>query len=257
MVPTGRVVTMCAAVVFLCTVAACAFFVPRNGTGDELGLANPMYMLLRTGHMSYPVYYMFESMVVHPPTHYAEIAMFARLGLPMYYAEALPTVFAAAAFALVLYRSRFDTAFTVALFVGATMTLGLAIRRLPMLEWFGMRPEGELLFWWLAGLVALEHARRSGWPPAWSIAGSLFLTYAACLHYYAAPALAGVVVYAIAAARQDGAWHIGRPVLSILVPAVLVVAVVTIVFVGPYFTPIREFVSATAGPLKPLAGLAA
>jgi hypothetical protein len=258
MFSTGRFVPGCAAVVFLCAVAACAFFVPRNGTGDELGLANPMYMLLRTGHMSYPVYYMFESMVVHPPAHYAEIALFACLGLPLYYAEAMPTALAAMAFALVLYRSRLEPAFKFALFVGGTMTLALAIRRLPMLEWFGMRPEGELLFWWLAGLIALEHARRNGWPPVWSIAGSLFLAYAACLHYYAAPALAGVAVYAVTAARRDGVWHVGsRAVLSVLMPAGLVVAVFTLVFVGPYFTQIRQFVSATAGPPSPIAGVAA
>jgi hypothetical protein len=252
---TDVIAPACAAAVFLCTVAVCALFVPRNGTGDELGLINPMYMLLRTGHMTYPVHYMFDRMVVHPPTHYAAVAMFARLGLPLYYAEALPTLLAAIGFAVVVSRSRLEPAFKFALFVGATMPLTFAIRQLTALEWFGMRPEGELLFWWLAGLVALEQARRTAWSPRWSAAGSLMLAYASSLHYYAAPALAGVIVYALAAARSDDGWRFGsRAVLSIVVPAGIVFGVFALVFVLPNLTAIREFVAEKAGSPDARAG---
>ena len=56
------------------SVLALYFYLPRAGGVDEMGLFNPVYMKLHYGRMTYPIHYQPDTMVVHPPLRYAEVA---------------------------------------------------------------------------------------------------------------------------------------------------------------------------------------
>src|SRR5262245_53847304 len=59
---------------------------------DEIGLQNPVYTFYTTGRMTYPMHGHPEFMVVHPPTHYAIVALLMKLGVPMFAASAAPLI---------------------------------------------------------------------------------------------------------------------------------------------------------------------
>jgi hypothetical protein len=236
-----------AAAAFLALMAILAFFVPREGGVDELGLFNPVYTELTTHHMTYPVHYHFDRMVVHPPVHYGEVATLMRTGVPLYYAEALPAFLAAVVLVLVVARSPLEPTFKMA------VVLAAAIGPFERLEWFGLRPEGQILFLWLAGLVALEAARLRAWSVRWLLTGSALLAYAATLHYYAVPVVLGAVVYAVLIARDLQAARRRTALAAVLSPLVCVAAIYLVWFVGPNLAGIRDMVATKQGGLD-LAG---
>src|ERR1019366_1457285 len=86
--------------VFACLVALLvlmgAYCTDRNGAVDEPGFLNPPYMLVHYGHLTFPTYphnaFFDLPVITHPPVHTMWIGLLGRLGLPVYYAEATPTV---------------------------------------------------------------------------------------------------------------------------------------------------------------------
>src|SRR5579872_2411565 len=84
------------------------FFVPRGSEIDEIGLFNPVYMKLHFGRMTYPIYGHFQSMFVHPPVRYSEVAALMRAGFTLPYAEELIPSLLMIAIAIVIAQARFS-----------------------------------------------------------------------------------------------------------------------------------------------------
>ena len=189
-----------------------AYFSDRGGGIDEIGLFNPSYVDLHYGKIAYPIYGDFDAMVVHPPLHYKIIAAFMRRGLTYYYAEATPALLMLLFGIVLVVCSPFPATAKMALLCGlAAPTAWLGS---PGLELFGMRPENHLNAAWLAGLIALESGRLANWNLKWLFAGAFLVTYASGIHYYAAPALLGVLVYMIWAIVQNGWRRASKPLLA-------------------------------------------
>ena len=189
-----------------------AYFSDRGGGIDEIGLFNPAYVDLHYGKIAYPIYGDFGAMVVHPPLHYKIIAAFMRRGLTYYYAEATPALLMLLFGIVLVVCSPFPATAKMALLCGlAAPTAWLGS---PGLELFGMRPENHLNAAWLAGLIALESGRLANWNLKWLFAGAFLVTYASGIHYYAAPALLGVLVYMIWAIVQNSWRRATKPLLA-------------------------------------------
>jgi len=196
------VVPMGLCVLFLLVINA--YFSDHVGGSDELGLFNPTYMDVQYGKATYPIYGFYDSMPVHPPMHYKAIAMFMRAGLPLYYAQATPTVFWLLLCVWIIVRSRFPSPIKIGLLFGLCLTYAFFCKT--GMELFGMRPEGELAAAWLAGLLLLETGRQDDWNRWKLFLGAVVLTYAASLHYYGTVAVFGAAVYAASAW-----WELGWP----------------------------------------------
>jgi hypothetical protein len=206
------------AMAIVCLILIAAYFTDRQGGDDELSLFNPVYTALHYGKATYPAYGFPNSMPVHPPVHYMVIAGFMRAGFTLYYAEAMPTVLLLLLCVWLIVTSNFSSVLKIALLFGLWLpyvffTAGM--------ELFGMRPEGDLNAAWIAGLLALESGRQRGWKLPRLILGSLLITYAAGLHYYAPAAVLGVAVYGLAAFRKLGSKR-SRPIILALGSASLV-----------------------------------
>ncbi|HEV2688635.1 MAG TPA: hypothetical protein VGV35_08780, partial [Bryobacteraceae bacterium] len=100
-----------------------AFFTERMWGGEERTLYNIPYTYLHEGKLAFPAYgyanpVSYDRLFVHPPTHYKEIGYLMKLGLPLYYAEALPAVFWAIVALLVIATGEFSFATQLGLLCG-------------------------------------------------------------------------------------------------------------------------------------------
>jgi len=190
-----------------------AYFADRIGGSDELGLYNPTYMDVHYGKMTYPIYGFYDSMPVHPPIHYKAIAAFMRAGLTLYYAQATPTALWLLLCIGLVVSSRLSSSVKIGFLFGICMSYAFLFET--GAELFGMRPEGELGAAWLAGLLALETGRQNEWNLPRIFLGALLLTYAASLHFYAAIAVLGAVVYG-ACAVVELKWPRAKRVIKII-----------------------------------------
>lgn len=68
-----------------------SIFIRRIVNIDEIGLYNAVYEIAKSNHFAYPAHGWPDSMVVHPPLHYLLVAVLNKI-LPLYYAEALPSI---------------------------------------------------------------------------------------------------------------------------------------------------------------------
>ncbi len=219
-----------------------AFFTIRRGSIDEIGLFNPSYMFVHYGGMSYPVYGYFQSMIVHPPVHYLLIGILMRLGMTLYYAQATPTLLMALLCVWLIVRGPFTAPVKIGLMYGLWVSMAVFV---PFgYEFFGMRPEGHLGAAWLAGLVLLESGRLRNWNPKELFAGTLVLAYACSLHYYAAPAGLGVVVYGVwaLASLRRRAW---KPLLAMACGGLLYAGPLAEMFLLPHLPSILAFIKST------------
>lgn len=215
-----------------------AFATNRRGAVDEAGLFNPTYMDLHYGKISYPIHGYFNNMVVHPPVHYKIIAAFMRRGATYYYAEAAPAFLLLLTGVLLIASSSFPAPVKIGLC--CALVGPIAVFATEDLELFGMRPESHINAAWLAGLIALEAGRLKNWDWKRLFAGAFFLTYAAGLHYYAAPALLGALVYMIWAVIEVG-WRRGiKPLLVICTGGLLFGAPYLFLFLIPQWEPVLE-----------------
>lgn len=185
------------ALVVTLLILLCAYFGERTGGDDEIGLFNPTYMDVHYGKMTYPVYDFFDSMPVHPPIHYKLIALFMRAGFTLYYAQATPTVLFLLLCVALILTSPFSSPVKIGLLFGLFVPYACLLDF--GAECFGMRPEANLNAAWLAALLALESGRRANWNLPRLFLGAFLLTLAAGMHYYAALAALGALVYAACA----------------------------------------------------------
>jgi hypothetical protein len=180
-----------------------AFFTPRNGDIDELGLFNPPYMMAHFGALSYPIYGVFKSTIVHPPVHLGVIGLLMRWGLSWYYAEAVPTAFFFLLGIVVIVRANFPAPIKLGLLFSVALLISGPF------ELFTTRPDGHVHAAWFAGLVMLEAGRLDEWRTTKLFCGAFVLTWASAVHYYAFPACLGVLVYVAFAIRTLG-WSAAR-----------------------------------------------
>ena len=141
-------------------------FAQRPMDYDDLGLFNPVYMQLHYGHMSYPVHGPgpnFQSMFIHPPIRYLEIATLMRLGLALPYAEGFSIFGLMILIAVVIAASRFDGISKLSLLFGLLAGVIWVAKEFPAEGWihfvnstFGVRPDAEVGLMWFLGLVLLQ-----------------------------------------------------------------------------------------------------
>jgi hypothetical protein len=237
---TIAVLVMAAAVLVLFILAA--YFTDRNGDIDEIGLFNPTYMYLHYGKMSYPIHGFYDSMIVHPPVHYALIGTLMRLGFSLYYAQATPTLLMVLICIWLIVRAPFTAPVKIGLLYGLWVSMAVFGRF--GIEMFGMRPEGHLGAAWLAGLILLESGRLRNWNPIELFAGAFFLAYACSLHYYAAAGAAGAVVYVVWAAWTFR-WRSWKALLAITAGALMYGLPFLTIYFLPHQHAILDFIKST------------
>lgn len=216
-----------------------AYFTYRGGSIDEIGLYNPTYMFVHYGTLTYPIYGYYDAMFVHPPVHYLLIGILMRMGMTLYYAQATPTLVMVLLCVWLIVRSPFTAPVKIAFLYGLWVSMA-AFSRFG-LQFFGMRPEGDLGAAWLAALVLLESGRLRNWNPIELFGGTLLLAYACSLHYYAAPAALGIVVY-VAWALWTLRGRARKPLLAIAGGGLVYAVPVLALFVLPHLHSILAFV---------------
>jgi len=209
---------------------------------DELGLRNPIYMYLHYGQMTGPVYYQFTHMTTHPPTAYLMVAWLMQLGIPLFYAEAIP-VLALLTLALALIaQGRFPTHIKLGLMFGA-FTGGMIAHT----DYFELRADNDLAMTWFTGLVALENARLDGWNTKKLFLGSFLLTLASGLHYFGFIAFVGVVVYMIWVYRALGFAAAKGKILAMIAGGCLFGVPFLLLFIIPNWPHIVANIQAASG----------
>lgn len=205
-----------------------SFFSPRIPGYEDAGLFNPVYMFLHDGQMTYPAHLYFDAMVIHPPVHYLEIAWLMKLGFGLLRAAGVLVFLPMVLGLWLIVASRFSVAAKLGLMTGpfctvfiVSMIAGNIIRPDTLI-----RPELHLVLVWFAALIALESARVENWNSKKLLLGGFLAAYAAGLHYWAAPAIAMPVVYAV--------WVLAVRGLPKALPPLLALGVGTGLFAVPY-----------------------
>lgn len=254
-----------AAVVFLFLIHA-AWVRPHLAGIDEVSLYNPAYMLAHTGRIGYPAYGFPGGMFIHPPIKTGAVGELMIAGLSRHQAEAavslatlLPAVVCAASLPLsVLFRIPL-----LAGLLAGTVYLGdvshnrFAVQHEVGFSNFTMRPDIDVFGAWILGLLLLERGRLTDWNRYWLAAGAFFLTLASGTHYYALPAMFGVLVYVVAALRQLGPARASTPVKWMIAGACAFGVPYLAFFVIPYWSQIVSTIagsSAVGGPVAALRG---
>jgi hypothetical protein len=102
-----------------------------------------------------------------------------------------------------------------------------------VLFWFGMRPEGHLHAAWFVSLLLLESARLATWSRWRLFAGAFGLSWASCVHYYALPAMGGLLVYLVWAMRSLPRKEVLGRVQAMIAGALLFVAPFVFLYLIP------------------------
>ena len=229
------------------------FFVPRDSEIDEMGLFNPVYMKVNFGRMSYPIYGFFQSMFVHPPVKYEEVAALMRAGFTLPYAEEFMPCFFTIGIALAIALSRFSRGSKLCLLFGffAALTWLTSID----LGFRTLRPDQQLALAWFFALVLLQDGYLRGWNLPRLFLGSFFLTYASGLHYYGVVAFAGAAFYLIQALRSLNGQRLRQVLIAILAGGCTFGIPYMVLFVLPDLGSIIQFsgqVQAAGGWLSPI-----
>ena len=189
-------------------------FVPRGSEIDEMGLFNPVYMKLMYGRMTYPIYGHFQSMFVHPPVRYSEVAALMRTGFTLPYAEDFMPCLLMIGIALAIAQARLSRGSKLCLLFGYFAAI---IWMNSIDESFRtLRPDQQLALAWFFALVLLQDGYLRGWNLPRLFMGSFFLTYASGLHYYGITAFVGVGYYLIEARRTLSGPRLRRVLTAIV-----------------------------------------
>ena len=216
-------------------------FLDRQISFDEIGLFNPSYMLLHYGRITYPIHGHFDDMVIHPPTHYLVIALWMKLGFSLFHAAAVMPILSFLAAGWLLFISPFDFSAKVGLLFGTYLA---ALVWTPTLT---VRPDVSLALAWIAGLIGLEAGRLANWDPKRLFAGSLFLVYAATLHYPGAFCWTGVLVYVVWVCRRLP-WREARVRVAAMGAGIALIGIPYLVlFLIPYRHEIAEVLQQVQG----------
>lgn len=174
-------------------------FLPAAQGIDDIGLFNPIYMQLHYGETIYPIHQEFETMTVHPPVHYVEIASLMKLGVPLQLAQKMLIMGFLIAAAVVIVTSPISATIGSALLFGMVSALLFMPRPYEITT---LRPDTHLALAWFVGLLLLEAGRLCRWERKRLFLGAFLLTYASGLHYYGVLAFTGSFVYLLSAYRS-------------------------------------------------------
>jgi len=200
---TTAALSIAGAVVFLLM----AFFTERNWGGEERTLYSIPYTYLHEGKLAFPAYgyanpVSYDRLFVHPPTHYQEIAYLMKAGLPLYYAEAVPTVFWAIACLLVIVTAEFSFVAQLGLLCGV-MSAGGWVATIGSWDYgFHLRPDAQMAFALLAGFLLLAASQAQRWEVHRFFLGSLVVTYGSTVHYSGWCAWIGILAFLFTSSRE-------------------------------------------------------
>lgn len=213
------------AVLFLASAGALfvvlmAFFTERAWGTEERTLYNIPYTFQHYGQVAFPAYgywyhASYDRLFVHPPTHYLAVGILMKLGIPLYYAEAIPLAALAILCLLIIAAGGFPTAMQLGLLAGVLSGVGWVATMGAGDYAFHLRPDAHMAIALLAGLLMLESARISQWDPKRLFAGALLVTYGATVHYPGSAGWLGIFVYAFLAWRELG-WRRVRLRLTLI-----------------------------------------
>lgn len=183
------------------------FFMERDWGAEEQTLFNIPYTFLHEGKVAFPAYgYWYESsydrLFVHPPTHYLEVGLLMKAGLPLYYAEAVPLVFLSIVCLVLVAKARFSAASKLGLLAGLIFAIAWLGTISPIDFSYHLRPDATLAFSLLAGFLALQASRLQHWEGKRLFIGSLLITYGSITHYTGLVAWLGLFP-ALAVAWRD------------------------------------------------------
>ena len=212
-------------------------------TLDDLGLFNPIYMLLHTGHLTYPIYPVADSAkiaYVHPPGDPIIVALTMWLtGWPAMAAAAATVLLFLLIDFVVISTGRFSPAAKIAL-IGGTYA-GIVLWAFPTY----IRPDLRLAGAWIGGLVALEAARHADWALGRLFLGAFLIALVPTLHYPGSAAVLAIAIYGIWIVRDRG-WKRARTGLAALsVGAAIVLVPYMALFVIPWWHDISQYVLQT------------
>ena len=197
-----------------------AFFSERQWGSEERTLYNIPYTYLTEGKLAFPAYGFwypssYDRVIVHPPTHYKEIGYLMLWGLPLYYAEAAPTVLCALVALILIATARFPPAIQLGLLAGVIGGVGWVATIGSGDFSFHMRPDAQMAFALLAGFLALAASQAQGWEPKRLFLGSFLVTYGSTVHYPSWCAWMGIAVFLVLAARELTWWKFSARLLIV------------------------------------------
>ena len=197
------------------------FFAERRWGSEEPTLFNIPFTYVHDGTLALRVYgywyrAAYDQLFVHPPTHYLEIAQLMKLGVPLYYAEAIPVVSLSILCLVLIVTSRFTPVLQMGLAAGVTFGMGFIAVTGGVDLSYHLRPDLHMALALLAGLIALQAARLQNWENKRLLLGSFLVTYASTIHYPALIAWVGIVVFVILVFR-DLPWRQSCWKLSLMV----------------------------------------
>jgi hypothetical protein len=196
-----------------------AFCTERRWGTEERALYNIPFTFVHDGKLAFPAYSFqskpsFDRLYIHPPTHYGEISLLMKLGLPLYYAEAVPVTLVALLCLFLIVTANFPAYIQLGLISGLLAAMGW-IASLGGYDYtFHLRPDLQLALALLAGLVALEASRAQSWETKRLFFGSFLLTYGSTIHYPGWPAWLGLGVFSWYAWRDPARKLLARRLLT-------------------------------------------
>lgn len=208
-------------------VAAIAFLQERIWGSEEPTLLNAPYTFEHFGQISFPVYgYNFEPsfhrLFVHPPTHYMIVGLLMRVGIGLYYAEAIPPVVFTIICMVLILQAKFPPYVTLGWMIGLISGMGWLASVGSSDFSFHLRPDTHMALACLAGLLVLEGARARHWDSRWLFCGALLLVYGSTVHYSGLFGWLGISVYMFLAWRALSWRRLLKPFGAILAGCALV-----------------------------------
>ncbi len=219
-----------------------AFFTERNWGGEERTLYSIPYTYMHEGKLAFPAYgyanpVSYDRLFVHPPAHYQEIAYLMKAGLPLYYAEAVPTVFWAIVCLLAIVTAEFSFVAQLGLLCGAIGAGGWVATIGSWDYAFHLRPDAHMAFALLAGLLLLAASQAQGWEVHRFFLGSLVVTYGSTVHYSGWCAWLGILAFLFTSSRELP-W---REYRTRLIAAILGASLAGIPYVLYHMLPNRDY----------------
>jgi len=195
------------AVVLLTTIGAVfillmAFFTERQWGVEERTLYNIPYEYVHEGRLEFPVYGNYDRLYTHPPTHYLDVALLMKAGLPLYYAEATPAVLWAIVCLLVIATARFTRVLQLGLLTGVISGVGWVATLGSSDYGFHLRPDAHMAFALLRGFLALAASQAQDWEYKRLFLGSFLLVYGSTVHYPGGIAWTGIAAFLFVAFRS-------------------------------------------------------
>jgi len=225
-------------ILILMTYIIC-FYGKRSLFFDEIGLHNPIYTFLTTGHMTYPLHGFKDFMIVHPPTHYAMIALLMKIcGMELFPAANLLIMIQFVSIICLLYFARLQFIFAISCLLGTYLAIFIWGHFAPV------RPDLDVTLVWFSSLIAFQGAQKRNWNIYWLGLGSALAVFASTIHYWAIISLCTPIIYffIILFTRHLSFRNI-IPQLSAIVLGALVVGIpFLIIVVIPYFEPMMGMI---------------